>query len=214
MTYSSLLRPHCLKYVDAVSQGIIIYGVQILKAHRTTIAIVVLMLCAAASEFAMGRRLWGTSGTPGFWSGDINSSHNSQYLLDPYSLTHVTHGISFYLVLSLVARRLPLGPRLVTAVALESGWEVLENTDMVIQRYRTETISLSYFGDSIVNSMSDILCCILGFTLASRLPKRAVILTVILSELLLLLLVRDNLTLNIIMLIHPSRAIKLWQAGA
>jgi len=187
--------------------------VKTLKAHRTTIAIIALMFCAALAEFAMGRHLWGTGGTPGFWSGDINSSHNSQYLLDPYSLTHVTHGISFYVLLNLILRRAPLGARLVTAVALESGWEVLENTDMVIERYRTETIALNYFGDSIMNSMSDIIACILGFTLASRLPKRAVVLAVVFSELLLLVLVRDNLTLNIIMLIRPSRAIKLWQAG-
>src|SRR3990172_5258127 len=128
------------------------------------------MLLGAAAEFLMGRRLWGTSGLPGVWSGDINSSHNSQFLLDPYVFTHVTHGILFFGVLILMFRRLPVNTRLAMTVGLETVWEVFENTDMVIQRYRVETISLNYYGDSIVNSMTAVLACILGFVLASRLP--------------------------------------------
>ncbi len=169
------------------------------------------MSLGAAAELAMGRRLWGTSGIPGFWSADVNSSHNSQFLLDPYTLTHVTHGILFFGVLSLIFRRFAADTRLAITVGLESAWEVLENTEMIIQRYRAETISLNYFGDSIVNSMGDILACMLGFTLASCVSRRAAIATVIVLELALLLLVRDNLTLNIIMLIYPIRAIRMWQ---
>src|SRR5262247_3562201 len=134
------------------------------------------MLCAALAEFAMGRHLWGTSGTPGFWSGDINSSHNSQFLLDPYTLTHITHGILFCILLGVAFKRRSETTRLTIAVALETAWEILENTDLVIQRYRTETISLNYYGDSIVNSMGDILACLIGFTLASRIPRRVSIL--------------------------------------
>jgi hypothetical protein len=175
--------------------------------------IVLLMLIGAAAEHSMGRKLWGISGTPGFWSGDINSSHNSQFLLDPYTLTHITHGILFCILLAVAFKRRSETTRLTIAVALETAWEILENTDMVIQRYRTETISLNYYGDSIVNSMGDIVMCILGFMIASRLPRRAAIAVVIVFEVVLLLLVRDNLALNILMLIRPSRMIRMWQTG-
>ena len=142
-----------------------------LKACATSI--VVLMTLAAASEFSMGRRLWGINGKPGLWSGDIWSNHNSQYLTDPYSFTHITHGILLYGVLRVFTNTSPASMRLIVAVGLESAWEVLENTDLVIQRYRAETISLNYYGDSILNSMGDIATCMLGFLLALRLPKRA-----------------------------------------
>jgi hypothetical protein len=181
---------------------------------KSKIALVVLLMLAAAStESGMGRKMWGTSGTPGFWSGDIWSSHNSQYLLDPYVFTHTSHGVLFYGILSVIAGKLSVGARLVLAVALESGWEVLENTDMVIERYRAETISLNYFGDSIVNSMADIAACILGFVAASRLPRRATALGFVAVEIILVLWIRDNLALNILMLILPSRAIQAWQSG-
>jgi hypothetical protein len=172
-----------------------------------------LMFAAAIVEFWMGRKLWGTSGVAGLWSGDIWSSHNSQFLFDPYTFTHITHGVLLYALLSVAAKRLPVSTRLLLAVGLESAWEVLENTNMVIERYRTETISLNYYGDSVVNSMGDILACLLGFTLAYRIPKRASILGTVALEILLVLWTRDNLALNLVMLIHPSRAIRLWQLG-
>ena len=159
----------------------------------------------------MGRSTWGVGGTPGFWSGDINSSHNSQFLFDPYTLTHVIHGVLLYALVALVLPRASLPSRLLIATALESGWEILENTSFIIDRYRAETISLNYYGDSIVNSLGDILACILGVLLASRLPKRVTIIGVIAIEIVLLVWTRDNLTLNIIMLIHPSQAIRAWQ---
>jgi hypothetical protein len=171
------------------------------------------MTAAAAVEFGMGRRAWGVSGIPGFWSGDIWSSHNSQFLFDPYTFTHITHGFLFYGALALLFRNSPILTRLIVTVALEGGWEILENTNMIIERYRAETVSLNYFGDSIVNSMGDIVACMFGFFLASRLPARISLLIVVAFEIVLLLWTRDNLTLNIIMLLHPSAAIKAWQIG-
>ena len=171
------------------------------------------MLTAATSEHWMGRQLWGTSGTVGLWSGDIWSSHNSQFLVDPYSFTHITHGVLLYGLLSLVLQVAPASTRLLIAVGFESLWEVIENTNTVIERYRAATISLNYYGDSIVNSMGDILACILGFVLASRLPRRITIFGTIALEILLLIWTRDNLTLNVVMLIHPMRALTLWQLG-
>jgi Protein of unknown function (DUF2585) len=172
-----------------------------------------LMLSAAVAEFAMGRKMWGTSGIAGFWSGDIWSSHNSQFLFDPYTFTHITHGVLLYGLLSLVCKALPISTRLLIAVGAESVWEVFENTSLVIERYRAETISLNYYGDSVLNSMGDILACLLGFTLAFRLPKRVSILGTVALEILLVLWTRDNLVLNLVMLIHPSRAIRVWQLG-
>jgi len=121
--------------------------------------------------------------------------------------------VGFYWLLWLVARKLPLGLRGVLAVALESGWEVFENSDMVIQRYRAATISLGYYGDSVLNSVGDILTAALGFTLAARLPTRVTVIGCILLEILLVLWIRDSLSLNILMLIHPFAAIKNWQLG-
>jgi hypothetical protein len=181
--------------------------------RSTLVGIVLLMVTAATSEFWMGRRLWGTSGIPGLWSGDIWSSHNSQFLADPYSFTHITHGILLYALMSVLLDASPLSTRLLVTVALESLWEVIENTNTVIQRYRTATISLNYYGDSIANSMGDILACALGFLLASRLPPRVTIAGALALEILLLIWTRDNLTLNVIMLIHPMRALTLWQLG-
>jgi Protein of unknown function (DUF2585) len=182
-------------------------------SSQTWIGIVVLMLTAAAAQVAMGRKLWGTSGQAGLWSGDIWSSHNSQFLIDPYTLTHITHGILFYGLLALAFKSAPIGVRLLIAVGLESAWEVFENTSFVIERYRAETISLNYYGDSIANSMGDILACMLGFFLAFRLPPRVSILGAVALEMLLLIWTRDNLALNILMLIHPSPAVRLWQLG-
>jgi hypothetical protein len=172
-----------------------------------------ILAIAAAGESAMGRKLWGISGEPGIWSGDIYSSHNSQFLLDPYSLSHITHGVLLYGLLWLAARSSPLGLRALLAMAIESSWEVFENTDMVIQRYRAATISLHYYGDSIANSMCDILVCMAGFGLACILPTRMTVIGVIVLEIALALWIRDSLLLNIIMLVHPFALIRDWQLG-
>jgi hypothetical protein len=177
------------------------------------ILIPALMLLAAVSEFSVGRRPWGVNGRAGLWSGDINSEHNSQFVADPYSFTHITHGVLFYGLTRLIFRSVPSNVRLIIAVGAEAGWEVLENTDAVINRYRAETVSLNYYGDSIVNSMTDVLACIIGFVLASRLPTRVTVLGTIMIEIVLAIWIRDNLTLNILMLIHPLKAVRMWQLG-
>ncbi len=175
--------------------------------------IALIMAGAALAEAAMGRRLWGVKGQPGFWSGNVSSEHNSQFLFDPYSFSHVNHGLFFYGLLWLAARKLSVRARLLMAAAIEAGWEVLENTDWLIETYRARTISLHYYGDSIINSQCDILAMAAGFLLASVLPARWAIAAVIGIEIVLALWIRDNTVLNVIMLLYPVEAIKSWQMG-
>lgn len=175
-----------------------------------------IMALAAAAEHAMGRVWICTCGHVRLWVGDVNSSENSQQIADWYSFSHIIHGFILYALAWWISRRRgwPLGWCFVLAVGLEVSWEVLENSPIIIDRYRQTTISLGYTGDSVLNSMSDILFAILGFALAARLPVWLTITLIVLMELGVGYAIRDNLTLNIIMLIHPSRAIKRWQMGA
>ncbi|MEO6053157.1 MAG: DUF2585 family protein [Chthoniobacterales bacterium] len=177
------------------------------------VAIGALMALAAGVEWGMGRSLFGPDGKFGFWVGDIWSNECSQRLLDPYAFTHIGHGILFFGFLWLVARRFPVHHRLLIAAFLETCWEILENSPLIINRYRDGTIALGYGGDSILNSMSDILMMCLGFLIAWRLPVWASILLLVIMEIGCALYLRDNLALNIIMLIHPIEAIKAWQMG-
>jgi hypothetical protein len=179
---------------------------------RTCIlTLLLIVLASGLAEFSMGRQIWGIHGTPGIWSGDIWSANNSQFLTDPYTLTHISHGILFYALLTLLFPTSPIWTRLILAGIVEGVWEVVENTSFVINRYRMETISLNYYGDSIVNSMADMIACYVGFLLASRLPKAATIALLAALEIVLLVWTRDNLTLNIVMLFYPSSAIRAWQ---
>jgi hypothetical protein len=148
------------------------------------------------------------------WHGVVMSAENSQHLSDWYTFSHVIHGFAFYGLLRVAARRTPIGFRLLAATALESSWEVFENTDAVINRYREVTIALDYYGDSILNSVSDIGAMTLGFLLAWRMAPRATLATAVALELFVGWFIRDNLTLNVLMLIYPFEAIRRWQLGA
>lgn len=172
-----------------------------------------ILALASSVELAMGRKIWGVSGQPGLWAGEVNSPHNSQYLTDPYSFSHLTHGILLYGLTWLLARRSPVRKRALIAMLLEAGWEMIENSSMVIDRYRTATISQHYYGDSVMNSMCDILTCMVGFMIAAVLPTRLTIVTVFVLEIGLALWIRDGLLLNIVMLIHPFAAIRAWQSA-
>lgn len=174
-------------------------------------AFIAVMALTAGVELAMGRLPLGPDGKFGWWEGNIWSSENSQRLADPYSLSHIVHGISFYGLFWLIARKIPVRRRLLLALALEAGWELLENSPLIINRYRAATISLGYVGDSILNSQSDIVMMTLGFLFAWRVPVWISVPAIAGIEIGSALWIRDNLTLNIIMLIHPVDAIKHWQ---
>lgn len=177
------------------------------------VAAAVIVAGAAAILLAMGRAPFCRCEAIRLWSGDAWGAENSQQLTDPYTFTHLTHGILFYALLHLLAPRLSLPARALLAVAAESTWEVLENTDAVIDRYRAATMALGYYGDSVFNSVGDIAACAVGFALAARLPARATALLVVAMEAVLTLTIRDSLLLNIVMLVHPIEAVKVWQAG-
>jgi len=190
----------------------------LLPHKRALIAAIMLSAYTAFILFAMQRPPICACGTIKLWHGVVQSSENSQHLADWYTFSHIIHGLVFYAAAHLLWRRWKLFDGLLTrwalpiAVVLEASWEILENSPMIIDRYRAVTVSFGYAGDSIVNSMADIGWMVLGFWLAAKLPAKASIALAILFEIGTLLIIRDNLTLNVLMLVWPVDAIRDWQA--
>jgi Protein of unknown function (DUF2585) len=188
------------------------------EKHRKNViypisAMIVLIIVMVIVLYLQGRVWWCRVGDLSPWSSDIWTAHNSQHLFDPYTFTHILHGVLYFWMADFIFREMPLRWKFFLVVLVECSWELLENSNFIIERYRAATISLDYYGDSILNSLGDVLSCVLGAFLAYKLKFRRSLAYFVLTEIVLLFWIRDNLTLNIIMLIYPIEAIKNWQMG-
>ena len=184
-----------------------------IKKHRVVvIGLIFILTITGVLEFYFGRSLLGPDGKFGWWDNNVWGSENSQRVADAYSFSHIIHGILFYAFLWLVVRKVPLKYRFIMALVLEAGWELLENSSFVINRYREATIAQGYVGDSVLNSVMDVAMAGIGFVLAKYSKVWVTISLIILMELGCLFWIRDNLTLNIIMLVRPVESIKVWQS--
>ena len=187
-----------------------------IRESKAAAALSLILVVLAATVFELrrqGRLWWRASGDLSPWAADIGNQHTSQHLFDPYTFTHVLHGFIICGLLALVLPRLTVRWRLVLAVIIEAAWEVFQNTNYIINRYRDATAAIGYEGDSVFNSLGDILACAVGFALALKLGFRRTLAAFLFTELVLLVWIRDSLLLNIILLIHPIEAIKTWQMG-
>lgn len=172
-----------------------------------------IILLTAAWLLWIGREPWCKCGYIKLWHGQVVSAENSQHISDWYTPSHIIHGFLFFGALWLVARKLSFGWRLAIATLVECAWEIVENSDAVIERYRSVTISLDYFGDSVLNTVCDVLAMVLGFWLASKLPVWATVALIILFEGVTMWIIRDGLALNVLMLVWPLDSVAQWQAG-
>ncbi|NNJ76977.1 MAG: DUF2585 family protein [Anderseniella sp.] len=167
----------------------------------------------AAGLVGLGRNLICQCGYVKLWHGQVISSENSQHILDWYSPSHVLHGLIFYMALHFLLPRLNISWRLLLAAAIEAAWEIIENTSWIIDKYREDTIALDYYGDSVLNSASDMTMMVAGFIVASRAPVWVSVCLFVAAELFVGLIIRDGLLLNIIMLLYPLDWVRQWQAG-
>jgi hypothetical protein len=182
------------------------------SAWRTPLyACAFVLFSVALIEWWQGRLWWCPAGDHSPWSWVVMSQHNSQHIVDPYTFTHVLHGMTEFFIISLLFPRVPLAWKLLLAIGVEGVWEAVENTAYVINRYREVTISLNYFGDSIVNSLSDIVCCGLGFLLARKLRFWRSAVVFLVTEVVLMLTIHDSLMINVIQLIYPTETLRHWQ---
>ena len=173
---------------------------------------IVASFAAAAVLLRLEGRLWLCAcGSLRVWSGQVCSANNSQHLLDPFSLTHLLHGFLFLWLIAWLLPRLRGGWQVALAVALEACWEVFENTNFIIDRYRSATAALGYNGDTVVNSFGDIMCCLLGFLIARRLGLRHSLIVFAVFEVILIVWIKDSLLLEIVMLVVPIDALRAWQ---
>lgn len=177
-------------------------------------SIIICVLLMVIELYLQGRVWWCKVGDLSPWSSDIWTAHNSQHFFDPYTFTHILHGVLYFWIIDLIFREMPLRWKFFLVVLVECAWELLENSNFVIERYRAATISLDYYGDSILNSLSDVLSCGFGAFLAYKLRFWRSLVYFMLTEIILLFWIRDNLTLNIIMLVYPIEAVKNWQIGS
>jgi hypothetical protein len=184
-----------------------------ISGRRWLLVALAIFLAQIAILYAMGRVSICECGYVKLWEGGVNTSGNSQHISDWYTPSHIIHGFLFYGLGWLILRRAPVTARLSLAVLIEAGWEILENSPIIIDRYRTATMALGYSGDSILNSAMDTVFMAAGFFAASRLPVWLTVLIAIFFELLTGYLIRDNLTLNVLMLVWPVEAVKTWQGG-
>jgi hypothetical protein len=173
--------------------------------------VIALMLGVTALVEHLEGRLWKCACSGLLWTSDAWGSQTSQLFLDPYSFTHILHGVMFAGLLALLIRQMALRWRLVTAIAMECAWEMIENSNAVIQHYRQATAALGYNGDTVLNSLGDIICCGIGFLIAVKLGWRWSIVLFVAVEVVLTLWIRDSLLLEILMLVHPIDSVKNWQ---
>jgi hypothetical protein len=172
------------------------------------------MLALLVIAFRLTGRLWWCKcGQFFLYSGDINSMHNSQHLIDAYSISHVLHGILFFYAIHLCAKRLSITWKIAMAMVIETGWEILENSPLIIDRYRAGTIAVGYEGDTVANGLSDVVMALLGFMLARYIGWKGSLAFFVASELFMLWWIRDNLTLNVLMILWPIPAVREWQAS-